>query len=357
MCADQYPALFSRARFASAPFARISESGNRRRCAAHVCWVRRCAGWVAGLVSIVMPLFQHRPASPNELPAAIGFLPVTQFDCSREVALLHWQRWHQEGAISVGLVEAIEGDRAPVIAGAGVTLWISDEAVAELHQPHPEAGSVRLYDAESAGARWVLNRRQIAAAHSQCNLNLWIVHFWPDPDPANPDFAAFFVQSVASFRELHDGFGVRRLFQEIAAHHVPIMEAAGMRIARPPDTASPRALAMLARDDARAEPGSLLSFLFLTPPGRLRLRASEQRMLLLALRQLTDSDVAERMDCSREYIRKLWSRVYDALHAHAALAHVVESVGLKNHRGREKRRLALEFFRAHPEELRPIRLP
>ncbi len=128
-----------------------------------------------------------------------------------------------------------------------------------------------------------------------------------------------------------------------------------MRIARQPDTGSPRALAMLARDDARAEPGSLLSFLFLTPPSRLRLRPSEQRMLLLALRQLTDSDIAERMDCSREYIRKLWSRVYDALHAHAALAHVEESESRKNHRGREKRRLALEFFRAHPEELRPIR--
>ena len=302
-----------------------------------------------------MPLFQHRPASPKDFPAVIGFLPPAQFGCSREVVLAHWERWHQQGALTIGMVESVDADRPPIIVGAGITAWITEEAVGILHRSHCDPGSVQLYRAESDRARWVLNQRQIAAAHAQCHLNLWIVHFWPEPDPGNPDFAAFFVQADASFRELHDGFGVGRLFQEVPGGHVPMMQAAGMRIARAPEPSCPRALTMLAREDARSGPGSLMSFLFLKPRGQLGLKPSEQCMLTLALRQLTDADIAERMSCSREYIRKLWSRVYDALHSSAGLAHGPEIKLPTSQRGREKRRLALEFFRAHPEELRPGR--
>lgn len=214
-------------------------------------------------------LFQHRAASLEELPAVLSFLPPAQLGCSREVALSHWNRWAHEGALSAGIIEAIEGDRPASVAGVGVTAWITDEAVARLHRAHPNPGSVQLYRGEAAGEEWVLKSRQIALAHSRCSLNLWIVHFWPDPDPSHPDFAAFFVQSDASFREVHDGFGVGRLFQEVAAEHVPMMQAAGMRIARPPEAGCPRALAMLAREDARTDPGSRMSFLFLKPPGQL----------------------------------------------------------------------------------------
>ena len=302
-----------------------------------------------------MPLFQHRPASTEDLPAAIAYIPSGQFGCSRAAVLAHWQRWLEEGALTVGLIESVDGDRPPVIAGVGVTAWISDDAVESLHRSHRHAGSVQLYRAESDGAHWLLNQRQIATAHAQCSLNLWIVHFWPEPDPRNLDFAAFFVQADASFRERHDGFGVGRLLQEIPAEHVPLMQAAGLRIARPPISACPRALMMLARADARADPGSRMSFLFLKPPGRLGLRPSEQHMLSLALLQLTDADIAERMNCSREYIRKMWSRVYDALQANAGFAHAQEGKFRTRQRGRERRRFALEFFRAHPEELRPGR--
>ncbi len=283
-------------------------------------------------------LFQHRPASIHDLPALGRFLPEAQFGCARDVVQSHWERWLRRGAMSIGLIESIEADRPASMVGAGLAAWITDEAAAKLQQEHPDAGSVRLYRAESGGEQWVLDSPQVASAHARCSLNLWIVHFWPEPDPSRPDFAAFFVQADASFRELHDGFGVGRFFQEIAAQHVPMMQAAGMRIVRQPGVSNPRALAMLMRDDARAAPGSLMSFLFLKPPGQLGLKPAEQRMLTLALRQRTDADIAAGMGCSREYIRKLWSRVYDALHASAALAPAGGSGLPTSQRGREKRR-------------------
>ncbi len=301
-----------------------------------------------------MPIFRHRQASSAEFPSVIAFLPPTQFGCTRDTALSCWLRWHQRGALTVGIIEGIEGDDPPAIVGAGITLWITDRAVEFLHQSHRDPCSVQLYALKSDAA-WVSDKQQIAAGHMQCNLNLWIVHFWPGPDPRNPDFAAFFVQAHASFRDLHDGFGVGRVLQEIPTEHIPLMAAVGMRIARPATSGQPMALATLTRGDARTDPGSLMSFLFLKPPGRLGLNPSEQCMLTLALRQLTDADIAECMGCSRDYIRKLWSRVYDALQTHAGLA-VRERHELKrSQRGREQRRLALEFFRTHLEELRPGR--
>jgi hypothetical protein len=300
-----------------------------------------------------MPFFQHRPASADDFAAVVDFLPSDQLSHPRAEVLAQWQAWHRQGALTVGIIEAIEGGSPPRIAGVGVTAWISNEAAAHLHRAHEEPCAVQLYRATHNGAHWLLDQQQIAAAHTEHSLNLLILHFWPYPDPTLTEFAAFFMQSVASFRELHDGFGVAHLYQEIMVEHIPIMQAAGMQIARPPNAGTRRVLMSLARDDARANPGSTLSFLFLSPPAKLGLAGAEQNMIALALRQLSDEEIASQLDCSREYIRKLWSRTYDALYANAGLTpDAVSKTQTPGHR-REKRRRALEFFRLHPEELRP----
>jgi hypothetical protein len=300
-----------------------------------------------------MPFFQHRPASTQDFAAVIDFLPSDQLGHPRAQVLEQWQGWHRQGALTIGIIEAVGDAGPPRIAGVGVTAWISDEAVAHLHRAHEESCAVQLYRATHNGAHWLLDQQQIRAANAEHGLNLLILHFWPYPDPTLTEFAAFFVQSAASFRELHDGFGVAHLYQEIMVDHVPIMQAAGMQIARPPTAGTQRVLMSLARDDARASPGSTLSFLFLSPPAKLGLAGAQQQMIAMALRRLTDEEIAAQLDCSRETVRKLWSGTYDALYANAGLTpDAVSKSQTPGHR-REKRRRALEFFRLHPEELRP----
>jgi hypothetical protein len=300
-----------------------------------------------------MAFFQHRPASAEDFAAVIAFLPQDQFGHPRAEVLAQWQLWHRQGALIVGIIETIEGTNTPRIAGVGVTVWISNEAVAHLHRAHADSGAVQLYRATHNGAHWLLDQKQIVAAHAERSLNLFILHYWPYPDPTLTEFAAFFIQSAASFRELHDGFGVAQLFQEIMVEHIPIMQDAGMQIARPPNTETQRVLMSLERDDARTSPGSALSFLFLSPPAKLGLAGVEQNMIALALRQLTDEEIAAQLDCSREHVRKQWSHIYDALYAIAGLTpDAVSKTQTPDHR-RAKRRRALEFFRLHPEELRP----
>jgi hypothetical protein len=115
------------------------------------------------------------------------------------------------------------------------------------------------------------------------------------------------------------------------------------------------ALMGLNREDAHTMPGSALAFLFFSPRSRLDLRPSVQRMLGLALQQLTDDDIAAALACSRDYVRKLWDDAYDRLDEAGVLrtgsAPSLDSVNAP--RGRERRRQALEFLRSNPQELRP----
>jgi len=78
-------------------------------------------------------------------------------------------------------------------------------------------------------------------------------------------------------------------------------------------------------------------------------------MLGLGLGQLTDDDFAQALACSRDYVRKLWGDVYERLDQAGVLqtGNPGSADSTVAPRGWERRRLALEFFRANPQELRP----
>ena len=83
-------------------------------------------------------------------------------------------------------------------------------------------------------------------------------------------------------------------------------------------------------------------------------------MLQLALQQLTDDDIAEALGCSRDYVRKLWSDAYARMEdqgvlvlSDASLPHSTRRDPTGPKRGRERRRLVLEFLRANLQEVRP----
>lgn len=90
------------------------------------------------------------------------------------------------------------------------------------------------------------------------------------------------------------------------------------------------------------------------------MKPAVQRMLQLALCQMTDDEIAAALGCSRDYVRKLWSDTYARLEDQAALrlndSSALESAlpGPADHkRGQERRRLALDFLRANVQVLRP----
>lgn len=198
---------------------------------------------------------------------------------------------------------------------------------------------------------------EIRLAHDRGALNLMVLHFWTASDVTDPAFHPVFLQAHASFRDIHQGFGVQRMYQEVPLTHVPFLAAAGMQTLHTSAGAASGGLAWMGitHKDANASPGSTFSFLFFSPPRRLNLKPAVQRMLTLAARQSTDDDIADMLGCSRDYVRKLWTDAYAMMEDAGVLSPL-------NHqqpgtsapvRGRERRRAALEFLRANPHELRP----
>ena len=84
---------------------------------------------------------------------------------------------------------------------------------------------------------------------------------------------------------------------------------------------------------------------------------AEQRVLVRALLNETDSEIAADLGVSLDAIKKCWARIYERTGRVAPYALGPEAAPSRGRRSLEKRRHLLEHLRTHPEELRPHRLP
>ena len=295
-----------------------------------------------------------------DLPRALACLPPQQIGAGFDETLALWQQWYGQGALQAGWVESAGSAVNSDLHCLGVSLWITDEAVRALQATGEGTAAQRIVKfalSGTPGPSWVMQAAEIRAAHAAQKLNLLVLHFWANRPPFDPEFQPVFVQSNVQFRAQHQGYGVQWLLQEVPVPEANILMAGGLKLLRadPASLPMPMALLGLNRDDAQTMPGSALAFLFFSPKSSLNLRPSVQRMLGLALRQLTDDDIAQALSCSRDYVRKLWDDTYDRLNL-AGILHAGNVTGADPAgaaRGRERRRQALEFFRNNPQELRP----
>ena len=307
-----------------------------------------------------MSLYKGHHVRYADLPRALSCLPEPQLGAGFNETLALWQKWYAQGALQAGWVEGAGSAVTPEIQCLGVSLWITDEAVLALQMTGEGSAAQRIVKAVLSGTQtsgWVMQAAELREAHAAQKLNLLVLHFWARLPPFDPKFQPVFVHSNVQFRAQHQGYGVQWLLQEVPLPQAHVLTAGGLKILRadPADSPMPMALLGLNRDDAHGMPGSALAFLFFSPKNSMDLRPSVQRMLGLALEQLTDDDIAQALSCSRDYVRKLWDDAYDKLNQagviHAGNGLTNDSPGAP--RGRERRRQALEFFRNNPQELRP----
>lgn len=295
---------------------------------------------------VASPVFRARAASAAEFGRCVGLLPAEELGIPRDRVAELWRRWQREHAINVGVIEVTERD-APRVVGLGVTAWLSETGVQEAMRPGDDAFSARLYRQGNDGASPVLTYSALCEGHQAQTLSLVLLHFWSSVQRGDPGFIDLLMHAHLGFRELHEGYGLSSLYQEAYDDSVVVLAQAGLWPVLP--RRNGRTMMGLDREEAVRSPGSTMSVLFLTPPARLVLPGACQRMLTLALRQLTDEGIAGHLGCSRDNVRNLWARVYEAMLEAGVLPAGVDP----NARGPEKRRLALEFFRTHPQELRP----
>ena len=293
----------------------------------------------------------------DELPAALACLPEACFGVDEIQTLTLWRQWNGQGSLQIGRIYSVRPDGTTQTEAMGITTWITGEAVVALAKDTQVPRTHLLYQSAAQGLHWVMQAADIRQAHEKRALNLMILHFWTRGDVSKPEFHPVFLQAHASFRDIHQGFGVQTLLQEVPLLQAPFLMAAGVQIIHTSSDSASGGLAWMGitQKDAVASPGSTLSFLFFSPERRLKLKPAVQQMLALAISRNTDDDIASELGCSRDYVRKLWRDAYADMEHVGVLARLVQQAPSTSAPvlGPERRRIALEFLRGNPHELRP----
>jgi hypothetical protein len=108
---------------------------------------------------------------------------------------------------------------------------------------------------------------------------------------------------------------------------------------------------MMTRESAQAESSSVANILFGFREPVLRLRDSDQRMLLTALRGDTDQELATELGLTLSAVKARWRSTF--ARTAEKMPDLLDGINGGDARGTQKRHRVLAHVRRHPEELRP----
>lgn len=249
------------------------------------------------------------------------------------------------------------------MAAFGMSVFVSDAFIERyLAAPRPHLAA-RIYEEIAAGRSPLLDPEAVRQANAGAGLNLVMLHYCQhDWDFAKPKTMEVLFASHASVRLAHEGYRVRRVFEEAFAEQRQLLSSGGLLLksdfadAYGPDR--PERLRSwlygLYREDVQHDlPGPTVSFLFHQNRPRFGLSPAEQRVLLRAIvEENTDQEIADELGVSADAIKQVWRRVYERV---TEVEPQILGSGSEPEltRGNEKRRRVLAYLRAHLEELRP----
>jgi len=124
-----------------------------------------------------------------------------------------------------------------------------------------------------------------------------------------------------------------------------------------PEMPGPCLMGMTREDASRALPGTTVSFVFKSRQPVFYFTPAQQRVLELAIRGDTDADIALQLGVSPDAVKQTWRAIYSRTDAVGTLAHAGGTRNRDVGSNHQRRRLLLDYLRAHPEERRPVRRP
>lgn len=265
-------------------------------------------------------------------------------------------------------VEAASAARASSVerklAAFGLSGFLADDcADAWVERPTPGFALEMLErcrrDASGSG---LLDADGIAQANSGEGLHLFPFCWLQRPsDTSTPLGAELLAQGMRAFLTQHVGYNLKRILKEAAPEQESVLTRGGLVRLKsfPGGPAAPgeHLLFGLAREQARGEArGSALSLLFSTPPPRLGFTRIQQHVLLGAVDDLSDEEIAGHLNVSTHAVNMRWRTIYERMLQDANVAASVfdrREASAARAATAQKRRRVTAFVRAHPEELRP----
>jgi len=276
-----------------------------------------------------------------------------------------WLRLLGSDAFVPCIFEDVQGSK-PKLLGAGISVFVTDEFVAELKTPPFFWIGRELASRVARGKSPLLSGKELRAANSSDGLNVavWQTGVLPehlrDGQIGNPIMAAFV--------EMHRGFRLKEIVtQGESVEHVGALRVSGGLLWKPggfvgiPEAAPEELVGKphvigVSRDLAVADTGSWIASMFLYKPPRFGFSPSKQRLILSALGGATDKELAGRLRVSLATVKKTWRAIYECvdLCVPGLLPGSAPGEGSVPERGKEKKQRLLAYFRQYPEELRPF---
>jgi len=296
-----------------------------------------------------------RQGTPNDLNCSLSFQINNRGDAlvDQKAATAAWKKLALDPFFTSAALEAnplIGGQR---LIGLGASVLLSDAFTdAELARPRPDITS-RIIAHIHAGQPVLATRGEVARANAGDGVNVIVLCAdWRDELLNGDERQEVQTLLASSFTEVLAGFRIRRIFHETA--HEPVREFVQRSIVYRPIAEFPeagRVIHLMTAESVKDVPASLGNVLFNFREPRLRLRDSDQQLLLAALGGATDNELADQLGVSAAAVKARWRSSFARIAE--TMPELVSDADSRKSRGAQKRHRVLSFLRNHMGELRP----
>jgi len=310
-----------------------------------------------------------RPKDVNHCVALLASHPEEQRRYGKLLEQLPsaWLKLLRAGSLNTAIVEDMD-NRIPQIVALGVSVFVSDDFLRRLKTAPLAWIGPELVHRVTSGDPGVLSAKQIREANSKEGLSVAV---WVGIVSALHPDQRIDVELMRTFVQEHSGYHLKELIcQPLDLGQIRAVPNFGLfwlseeghyvdcRSQLLDELSQDPFIAGADRETAKRSFGTWFSMVFAHAPPRIYFRPAEQRLLLVALRGLTDKELADELAISLSAVKKAWRSVYDR--AAKALPHnspdsTTEEIEAK--RGKEKKQHLLAYLRGHMEELRPVLPP
>jgi hypothetical protein len=297
-----------------------------------------------------------RPATWNDIEPGLSIQPKYRGDAlvGVQAALEAWKQVIRDRFFTSGVFESSSLPRSHRMVGFGASQLVSSAfADAELADPRPDINS-RVMASIHSGRSVLATPLEVVRTNSGDGVNVLILcGTWRHEILSPTDLQDTQNLSVSGFVEVHAGYRIRRILQETAAEPEKSFLRRSIEfrlVAEFPEAG--RELFLMTRDSVQGLPGSVGNILFRFREPALRLRDSDQQLLMAALRGATDQELASGLGFTLSAVKARWRSTIARVEE--TMPDLVRDVVNHEGRGAQKRHRVLDYVRSHPEELRPF---
>ncbi len=302
-----------------------------------------------------MPITWRTPAAWPDIEPCLESQPRSRGDAlvGREAAIKVWKRLYESPFFASTVLESRPATQGHCRVGVGTSVFVSTAfADAEMANPREDINS-RIIASIHTGRSVLATRADVARANAGEGVDVIILFgVWCEQILSRAQMHEAQTCLVSSFAEYHAGYNVRRIVEETTneakrefLNHSVVVRT----VAEFPEAG--RVIHAITRESVRNENSSVANALFSVREPLLRLRESDQQLLLAALRGATDPELSVQLNLTLSAIKARWRSTFARVEE--TLPDLVHEVDEHDGRGMQKRHRILAYVRSHPEELRP----